>query len=112
MLSDENNANLFRAWAENPASKNQGVTDFANLKRNIQPKVEKIETEKSETLSSDSGESETETQATIAKPSIEDIAKELISKMGKKEAIKLSAILWELCDDELSDEDLENAIAS
>lgn len=111
-LSDENNAILFRAWAENPTSKNQGVTDFANLKRNIQPKVEKIAQEKNEKITSENETSESEKSDTTTAPSLADIAKKLVADLGKKEANKLSILIAELVEDDLSDADIEKMVAN
>jgi hypothetical protein len=41
-LADENNAELFTAWAESDGAKKSGVCDFANIKKAIKPKTEKV----------------------------------------------------------------------
>jgi len=41
-LADENNAELFTTWAESDGAKKSGVCDFANIKKAIKPKTEKV----------------------------------------------------------------------
>ena len=41
-LADENNAELFTAWAASDGAKKSGVCDFANIKKAIKPKTEKV----------------------------------------------------------------------
>ena len=40
-LAEENNADLFTAWAATDGAKKSGVCDFANIKKAIKPKAEK-----------------------------------------------------------------------
>ena len=44
-LADENNAELFTAWAATDGAKNSGVCDFANIKKAIKPKAPKAESD-------------------------------------------------------------------
>ena len=47
-LADENNAELFSAWAATDGAKKSGVCDFANIKKAIKPKAEKTASDASE----------------------------------------------------------------
>ena len=67
------------------------------------------------TESDSTSESETEAE-TDAAPEIKandlgDIAAKLISQLGKKEAYKLSVILGDMSQDELTDAELEAAVS-
>ena len=44
-LAEENNADLFTAWAATDGAKKSGVCDFANIKKAIKPKAEKTASE-------------------------------------------------------------------
>lgn len=44
-LADENNAELFTAWAATDGAKKSGVCDFANIKKAIKPKAPKAESD-------------------------------------------------------------------
>lgn len=47
-LAEENNADLFTAWAATDGAKKSGVCDFANIKKAIKPKAEKTASDASE----------------------------------------------------------------
>ena len=51
-LADENNAELFTAWAASDGAKKSGVCDFANIKKAIKPKAPKAESDASEDAAS------------------------------------------------------------
>ena len=62
-LADENNAELFTAWAESDGAKKSGVCDFANIKKAIKPKAEKIASDASESDGESDGEQDAASNA-------------------------------------------------
>ena len=68
-LADENNAELFTAWAASDGAKKSGVCDFANIKKAIKPKAPKAESDASESdgesdASEDAASNATDTKRT------------------------------------------------
>jgi len=61
-LADENNSDLFMAWAESKPNKS-GVCDFANIKKAITPKTEKTKSASNVTESEASATDESATDA-------------------------------------------------
>jgi hypothetical protein len=115
-IASDDNADLFIAWANSDNSKSQGITDFANIKKVIKPKPQKTEIVVDETGADETGADETETASNEteknAMPSLADIAKKLVADLGKKEANKLSILIAELVEDDLSDADIEKMVAN
>ena len=70
-LADENNADLFLAWAESKPNK-KGVCDFANIKTAIQPKAEKTASDASESDGESDAEQDAAASDTDAKRSKEE----------------------------------------
>lgn len=70
-LADENNADLFLAWAESDSAKKAGVCDFANIKKAIKPKAEKSDASESDASESDASE-DAEADASESKRTFEE----------------------------------------
>ena len=59
-LADEDNAEMFIAWTETDGAKKSGVCDFANIKKAIKPKAEKVESDASDADTSDASETDSD----------------------------------------------------
>ena len=70
-LADENNADLFLAWADSKPNK-KGVCDFANIKTAIKPKAEKTASDASESDGESDAEQDAASNATDAKRTKEE----------------------------------------
>ena len=66
-LADENNAELFTAWAASDGAKKSGVCDFANIKKAIKPKAEKTASDASASDGESDAEHDAASNATDAK---------------------------------------------
>lgn len=71
-LADENNAELFTAWAASDGAKKSGVCDFANIKKAIKPKAEKTASDASESDGESDAEQDAASNATDAKRTKEE----------------------------------------
>ena len=71
-LAEENNAELFTAWAASDAAKKSGVCDFANIKKAIKPKAEKTASDASESDGESDAEQDAAATDTDAKRSKEE----------------------------------------
>ena len=71
-LADENNADLFTAWAATDGAKKSGVCDFANIKKAIKPKAEKTASDASESDGESDAEQDAASNATDAKRTKEE----------------------------------------
>jgi hypothetical protein len=67
-LADENNAELFTAWAATDGAKKSGVCDFANIKKAIKPKAEKTASDATGDGESDASEDAAATDAAKRTP--------------------------------------------
>jgi hypothetical protein len=70
-LADENNADLFTAWADSKPNK-KGVCDFANIKTAIKPKAEKTASDASESDGESDASEDAASNATDAKRTKEE----------------------------------------
>lgn len=59
-LADEDNAEMFITWTETDGAKKSGVCDFANIKKAIKPKAEKVESDASDAGTSDADASDSD----------------------------------------------------
>lgn len=71
-LADENNADLFTAWAASDGAKKSGVCDFANIKKAIKPKAEKTASDASESDGESDASEDAASNATDAKRTKEE----------------------------------------
>ena len=72
-LAEENNAELFTAWAASDAAKKSGVCDFANIKKAIKPKTEKTASDASDSDGESDAEQDAASTDTEAKRSKEEL---------------------------------------
>ena len=71
-LADENNAELFTAWAATDGAKKSGVCDFANIKKAIKPKAPKAESDVTGDGESDTSDASDASNATDTKRTPEE----------------------------------------
>lgn len=102
------NENGFLAWCD--SDHGQGTSSLAKVKpaitafeKSLQPKTETETGESDETGESETGASD----ETIAKPSLEEIAKKIIDDFGHDAAIELSTMLYDMAVAGASDEAIE-----
>ena len=101
--SENTAAELFEQACEAGTIAKRGAIDLGNIKRTIKPKAPKSEggsggSGEGGEGNEGEGEGNAAENAEITKPSLDDIAKELIERLGKKEANKLSIMLADLTD--------------
>ena len=99
----------FLAWCE--SDHGQGTSSLAKVKpaitafqKSLEPKQEKQSGESDETGENETGENET---IENAKPSLEQIAQELLKRFTPDECVKLSEMLYDMACENASDEAIE-----
>ena len=99
----------FLAWCE--SDHGQGTSSLAKVKpaitafqKSLEPKQEKQSGESDETGENETGENET---IENAKPSLEQIAQELLKRFTPDECLKLSEMLYDMACENASDEAIE-----
>ena len=96
----------FLEWANQSDIGNE-VSSLAKVTASINKYAKSLEPKTETGASDETGESETGESETIAKPSLEQVAQELLKRFTADECVKLSEMLYDMACENASDEAIE-----
>lgn len=89
----------FMAWCDSDSGRN--VSSLAKVTSAVNSYLKSLEAPAEK---SGAGDDETESAGDDGAISLEDMAREIITKLGKDAAMQLSTMIWDLADGEIADE--------